>query len=97
MLLSHTQFIENRVYDDEDDEEEASHDKTRADADVDATNDSKDPESIFVENVSLALRTSFNFIEDAFHQVEVRNLSLVYIEELAIRTIYFVAYVLIFA
>ena len=86
MLLSHTQFIENRVYDDEDDEE-APNDKTRADADVDATNDSKDPESIFVENVSLALRTSFNFIEDAFHQVEVRNLSLVYIEELAIRTI----------
>ena len=84
MLLSHTQFIENRVYDDE---EEAPNDKTRVDADVDATNDSKDPESIFVENVSLALRTSFNFIEDAFHQVEVRNLSLVYIEELAIRTI----------
>ena len=84
MLLSHTQFIENRVYDDEDDEE-TPNDKTKADADVDATNDSKDPESIFVENVSLALRTSFNFIEDAFHQVEVRNLSLVYIEELAIR------------
>ena len=35
-------------------------------------NSAKDPEAIFVENVTLALRTSFNFIEEAFHQVEVR-------------------------
>ena len=77
MLLSHTQFIENRVYDDEDDEEEASKSKG-SDSDINTknANNKKDPEAIFVENVSLALRNSFNFVEDAFHQVEVRTTSL---------------------
>ena len=76
MLLSHTQFIENRVYDDEDDEEEASKSKG-ADSDINTKNENnkKDPEAFFVENVSLALRNSFNFVEDAFHQVEVRTIS----------------------
>ena len=77
MLLSHTQFIENRVYDDEDYEEEASKSKG-ADSNINKKNESdkKDPEAIFVQNVSLALRNSFNFVEDAFHQVEVRTTSL---------------------
>ena len=76
MLLSHTQFIENRVYDDEDDEEEASRSKgAESDININNENNKKDPEAIFVQNVSLALRNSFNFVEDAFHQVEVRKIS----------------------
>ena len=75
MLLSHTQFIENRVYDEDEEEQVSSSDKTREDKGVKTSNDNsaKDPEAIFVENVTLALRTSFNFIEEAFHQVEVRS------------------------
>ena len=74
MLLSHTQFIENRVYDEDEEEQVSSIDKTKAQSDAKTGNDgnTKDPEAIFVENVTLALRTSFNFVEEAFHQVEVR-------------------------
>ena len=74
MLLSHTQFIENRVYDEDEEEQVSSLEKTRAQNDAKTANDgnTKDPEAIFVENVTLALRTSFNFVEEAFHQVEVR-------------------------
>ena len=74
MLLSHTQFIENRVYDEDEEEQASSLNKTRAQHDAKTGNEdnTKDPEAIFVENVTLALRTSFNFVEEAFHQVEVR-------------------------
>ena len=74
MLLSHTQFIENRVYDDDDEEEAISkHNKTGTDGFGENTsnNKSKDPEAAFIHNVTTALKTSFNFIDDSFHQVEV--------------------------
>ena len=72
MLLSHTQFIENRVYDD-DDEEETTSKKTGANnnGDIKSDNLSKDPEAAFIHNVTTALKTSFDFIHDSFHQVEV--------------------------
>ena len=74
MLLSHTQFIENRVYDEDEEEQASSLDKTKAQNDAKTGNDdnANDPEAIFVENVTLALRASLNFVDEAFHQVEVR-------------------------
>ena len=74
MLLSHTQFIENRVYDEDEEEQASSLDKTRAQnyAKTGNNDHANDPEAIFVENVTLALRASLNFVDEAFHQVEVR-------------------------
>ena len=76
MLLSHTQFIENRVYDDDDEEETTSkNSKSGADnnGDIKRNNQSNDPEAAFIHNVTTALKTSFNFIDESFHQVEVSS------------------------
>ena len=76
MLLSHTQFIENRVYDDDDEDESIlKNNKTGANnnGDISSDSQSKDPEAAFIHNVTTALKTSFNFIEDSFHQVEVSS------------------------
>ena len=74
MLLSHTQFIENRVYDDDDEEVSTlqnSNTSTDIKSDTKSDNKSSDPEAAFIHNVTTALKTSFTFIDEAFHQVEV--------------------------
>ena len=74
MLLSHTQFIENRVYDDDEEEEATSKDDIKnngINGDIKGDRQTNDPEVDFINNVSMALRTSMDFIDGAFHQVEV--------------------------
>ena len=78
MLLSHTQFIENRVYD-EDDEEQSTlkDDETNSKLNKNmkgGINHDKDPEEEFAENVTMALQSSFEFVDESFHQVEVGDI-----------------------
>ena len=78
MLLSHTQFIENRVYDEDDEEQSTSKDdetnsKLNGNMKGDMKHD-KDPEEEFSENVTMALQSSFDFVDEAFHQVEVGDI-----------------------
>ena len=75
MLLSHTQFIENRVYDEDDEEQSIMKDdetnsKLNGNMKWDMKPD-KDPEEEFCENVTMALQSSFDFVDESFHQVEV--------------------------
>ena len=78
MLLSHTQFIENRVYDEDDEEQSTLKDdetnsKLNGNMKGDMKND-KDPEEEFSENVTMALQSSFDFVDESFHQVEVSDI-----------------------
>ena len=78
MLLSHTQFIENRVYDEDDEEQSTLKDdetnsKLNGNMKGDMKND-KDPEEEFSENVTMALQSSFDFVDESFHQVEVGDI-----------------------
>ena len=78
MLLSHTQFIENRVYDEDDEEQSTLRDdetnsKLNGNMKGDMKND-KDPEDEFSENVTMALQSSFDFVDESFHQVEVGDI-----------------------
>ena len=78
MLLSHTQFIENRVYD-EDDEDQSilKDDETNSKLNRNMKGDmkhDKDPEEEFSENVTMALQSSFDFVDESFHQVEVSDI-----------------------
>ena len=75
MLLSHTQFIENRVYDEDEEDERATSQNHRSSTGLnkDITNkkQAKDPETAFIDSASMALKASVHFIDGAFHQVEV--------------------------
>ena len=72
MLLSHTQFIENRVYDDDDDDVDISSKANKVtNGELKLDDQQKDPESVFIDNATEALRTTLKFIDESFHQVEV--------------------------
>ena len=78
MLLSHTQFIENRVYDEDDEDQsilkdDETNSKLNGNMKGDMKHD-KDPEEEFAENVTMALQSSFDFVDESFHQVEVSDI-----------------------